>query len=83
MLDNSKVVVPDDTSFDKANQSMWGQFLGGEADIGVFICTFCFRTIEAKFPRYDKILDRTYEVDNSIIQKWKSPCCVHSIERIE
>ena len=83
MLDMSTIVVPDDTSFDKANPSMWGVFSGGEPTIGRFQCTFCFRVIEANFPRYHKILDKTYEVDGAIKHGWKSPCCVHNVKRLE
>ena len=83
MLDMSTVIVPDDTSFDKANPGMWGVFCGGEPTIGRFMCISCFRVIEANFPRYHKILDKTYEVDGAVKHKWKSPCCVYNVERLD
>ena len=58
MLDMSKIDIPDDSSRDGVAPSMWGSYCGEEKpNIGRFVCTFCFRIIEAKFPRYDKILN--------------------------
>ena len=83
MLDMSKIDIPDDSSRDGVAPSMWGSYCGEEKpNIGRFVCTFCFRIIEAKFPRYDKILNKVTEVD-APVTNWRSPCCIHKVERLE
>ena len=84
MLDNSVVEVLDDTSYDGANPGMWGVFVGGEDwKLGRFICTYCFRIVEAKFPRYFKVLDKIHDIDDKVLEKWRSPCCAEKIERVD
>lgn len=85
MLDNSTIKIPNDTSHDGgAAPSTWGTYCGTtKPTVGRFMCTYCFRIIEANFPRYNKILDRINEAEGAIREHWKSPCCVRGIERIE
>lgn len=81
MLDYSRIEIPDDTSFDGANPSMWG-VADPFGQSAIFICLFCYREIEATFPRYHKILDKSYSADDVTDAGWRSPCCIHKIERI-
>ena len=81
---NEKFVIPDNTSVDGANPSMWGIFIGTDETVSnLFYCTFCYREIEARFPRYDKILDKTIEADVPENGGWKSPCCIKQVKRIK
>ena len=83
-VDNSKIIVPDNTSHDGAAPSMWGIFIGDDKTVpDLFYCTFCYRRIEARFPRYDKVLDRTNEADVPENGGWKSPCCIKQVKRIK
>ena len=76
------LVIPDMSSPDGASPSMWGIFKGKDDVNPVrFRCIYCNMTIEVRFPRYDRMLNKFHD-ETAPLNGWKSPCCIKRVERI-
>lgn len=71
--------IPDDSSVGKSTlYSMWGIYTGKGKPLK-YKCTnlACQVVLEANFPRYDRILNKTY---GNKQPGWRCPCCAIKIE---
>ncbi len=77
------IKIPDQSSPDGVSPSTWGIF-DGKPDVKTFRyrCKFCNVIIEARFPRWDRMLGKTHD-ETAPLNGWKSPCCIKNVERIE
>ena len=69
------VEIPHNSSHDGTVPSMWGIFNPPGKKYHL-VCQKCQCTISVDFPRYDKILDKSREIDKVLEGQYRCPSCI-------